>query len=265
MKRTKRKRGDANNTLFLWKWLLTMAMAIAVGLFLPSLVTELQCRRTDNTREPVDLGSSVLSLTSDSAKLKKLGLFANMEMKYSEVAISNGKNMTAAQAQDLLYEIPQLIQGTNLPYAQFGKEDIEAVEPCLLVSDESDVTTIILWSVFAARYEEGKECVLSYIVDDETGLIVAASYCEYYEEYLEIDGTNAENWSSEGQDSSDAVRRIAANLSEMYKFTNTTAELDSSVSIGDNYRYSIDFYTDGRRELTLPVYVGEKEWQIGIG
>ena len=48
----------------------------------------------------------------------------------------------------------------------------------------------------------------------------------------------------------------------MYKFTDTVAELDNSVSIGDNHRYSINFYTGGSRELTIPVFIWTNGWQI---
>ena len=51
-------------------WLLLMAAAVALGLYMPGFFTRIQNSRTDNTREAVDLGSAMLSITSDSAQLE---------------------------------------------------------------------------------------------------------------------------------------------------------------------------------------------------
>ena len=256
MKRA-RKRKRAESVL---PWLLMMAAAVALGLCMPGLVTRIQSTRTDNTREYVDLGSSMLSITSDSAKLEKLGILSG-ENSYHAVTVSNGQNMTGDEALDMLYAVPRLIEGTGLPYTQFGKGNLEYMETQLLVSDSTDVTTTIIWMVNLSKRENDCYYNLSYAVDDATGLILAVVYFEVPDAY-DKEGTNQEEWPSEKEDSSEAVRRIAENLTEMYKFTNTTAELDNSVSIGDNYRYSINFYTDGSRELTMPVYIGDHQWMI---
>ena len=99
-------------------------------------------------------------------------------------------------------------------------------------------------------------------MDDSTGIILSAGYTEYEEPAYDENGTNEEKEPSYIEDSSDTVQRIAKNLTEMYKFTDTAAELDNSVSIGDNYRYNINFYTGGSRQLTIPVFIWANGWQI---
>ena len=266
MKRASRGKKKSSGALSVLLWLLLMAAAVALGLFLPTVVTGVQSRRADSTKEYVDLGSSVLSLTSDSAKLEKLGLpnalYSTSDREYSFFAISNGKYMTAGDAIDMMYEIPRLIDGTGLPYTQFGRENVEYAGPELLISDESDLTTAILWVVNAVVQNEDGYCALNYAVDDATGLIVAAEFYQIKNE--EEYGTFAEDNPSNKTDYSDTVRRIASNIEKIYKFTNTTAELDNSVNVGDNYRYSISFYTCGQRAMTVPVCVGETEWRINI-
>ena len=245
-------------------WLLMMAAAVALGLYMPGFFTRIQNNRTDNTRETVDLGSSMLSITSDSAKLEKLGLFSlfSENNNYNSVSISGGQNMTEAEATAMVYEIPRLIEGTDLPYTQLGSADLIYAEPQLIVSDDSNVTTAIVWIIYYARQDGTTYRELSYAVDDSTGIILSAGYTEYEESAYDENGTNEEKEPSYIEDSSDTVRRIAENMTEMYKFTDTFAELDNSVSIGDNYRYSINFYTGGNRELTIPVYIWTNGWQI---
>ena len=260
MKRA-RKRKRAESVL---PWLLMMAAAVALGLCMPGLVTRIQSTRTDNTREYVDLGSSMLSITSDSAKLEKLGLFSlfSENNNYNSIAISAGQNMTKSEATAMVYEIPRLIEGTDLPYTQLGSADLIYAEPQLIVSDNASVTTAIVWIIYYARQDGTTYRELSYAVDDSTGIILSAGYTEYEESAFDENGTNEEKEPSYIEDSSDTVRRIAENLTEMYKFTDTAAELDNSVSIGDNYRYSINFYTGGSRQLTIPVFIWTNGWQI---
>ena len=260
MKRAVKKKKSAH---FL-PWLLLMAAAVALGLTMPGFFTRIQNNRTDNTREMVDLGSSMLSITSDSAKLEKLGLFSlfSENNSYNSVSISGGQNMTKEEATAMVYEIPRLIEGTDLPYTQLGGADLMYAEPQLIVSDNANVTTAIVWIIYYARQDGTTYRELSYAVDDSTGIILSAGYTEYEEPAYDENGTNEEKEPSYIKDSSDTVRRIAKNLTEMYKFTDTAAELDNSVSIGDNYRYSINFYTGGNRELTIPVYIWTNGWQI---
>ena len=99
-------------------------------------------------------------------------------------------------------------------------------------------------------------------MDDSTGIILSAGYTEYEEPAYDENGTNEEKEPSYIEDSSDTVQLIAKNLKEMYKFTDTVAELDNSVSIGANHRYSINFYTGGSRELTIPVFIWTNGLQI---
>ena len=257
MKRTVKKKKSAH----ILPWLLLMAAAVALGLYMPGFFTRILNSRTDNTREIVDLGSSMLSITSDSAKLEKLGLFSENN-NYNSIAISAGQNMTKSEATAMLYEIPRFIEGTELPYTQLGDADLMYAEPQLIVSDNANVTTAIVWIIYYARQDGTTYRELSYAVDDSTGIILSAGYTEYEEPAYDENGTNMEKEPSYIKDSSDTVRRIAENMTEMYKFTDTFAELDNSVSIGDNYRYSINFYTGGNRELTIPVYIWTNGWQI---
>ena len=260
MKRTVKKKKSAH----ILPWLLLMAAAVALGLYMPGFFTRILNSRTDNTREIVDLGSSMLSITSDSAKLEKLGLFSlfSENNNYNSIAISAGQNMTKSEATAMVYEIPRLIEGTELPYTQLGDADLMYAEPQLIVSDNANVTTAIVWIIYYARQDGTTYRELSYAVDDSTGIILSAGYTEYEEPAYDENGTNMEKEPSYIKDSSDTVRRIAENMTEMYKFTDTFAELDNSVSIGDNYRYSINFYTGGNRELTIPVYIWTNGWQI---
>ena len=260
MKRAVKKKKSAQ----ILPWLLMMAAAVALGLYMPGFFTRIQNNRTDNTRETVDLGSSMLSITSDSAKLEKLGLFSlsSENNNYNSVSISGGQNMTKAEATAMVYEIPRLIEGTDLPYTQLGSADLIYAEPQLIVSDDSNVTTAIVWIIYYARQDGTTYRELSYAVDDSTGIILSAGYTEYEESAYDENGTSEEKEPSYIEDSSDTVRRIAENMTEMYKFTDTFAELDNSVSIGDNYRYSINFYAGGNRELTIPVYIWTNGWQI---
>ena len=260
MKRAAKKKKSAQ----ILPWLLMMAAAVALGLYMPGFFTRIQNNRTDNTRETVDLGSSMLSITSDSAKLEKLGLFSlfSENNNYNSVSISGGQNMTEAEATAMVYEIPRLIEGTDLPYTQLGSADLIYAEPQLIVSDDSNVTTAIVWIIYYARQDGTTYRELSYAVDDSTGIILSAGYTEYEESAYDENGTSEEKEPSYIEDSSDTVQLIAKNLTEMYKFTDTVAELDNSVSIGDNHRYSINFYTGGSRELTIPVFIWTNGWQI---
>ena len=260
MKRAVKKKKSAH----ILPWLLLMAAAVALGLYMPGFFTRILNSRTDNTREIVDLGSSMLSITSDSAKLKKLGLFSlsSENNNYNSVSISGGQNMTEAEATAMVYEIPRLIEGTDLPYTQLGSADLIYAEPQLIVSDDSNVTTAIVWIIYYARQDGTTYRELSYAVDDSTGIILSAGYTEYEESAYDENGTSEEKEPSYIKDSSDTVQLIAKNLTEMYKFTDTVAELDNSVSIGDNHRYSINFYTGGSRELTIPVFIWTNGWQI---
>ena len=260
MKRAAKKKKSAQ----ILPWLLMMAAAVALGLYMPGFFTRIQNNRTDNTRETVDLGSSMLSITSDSAKLEKLGLFSLFSENdyYNSVSISGGQNMTEAEATAMVYEIPRLIEGTDLPYTQLGSADLIYAEPQLIVSDDSNVTTAIVWIIYYARQDGTTYRELSYAVDDSTGIILSAGYTEYEESAYDENGTSEEKEPSYIEDSSDTVQLIAKNLTEMYKFTDTVAELDNSVSIGDNHRYSINFYTGGSRELTIPVFIWTNGWQI---
>ena len=260
MKRTVKKKKSAH----ILPWLLLMAAAVALGLYMPGFFTRILNSRTDNTREIVDLGSSMLSITSDSAKLEKLGLFSlfSENNNYNSIAISAGQNMTKSEATAMVYEIPRFIEGTELPYTQLGDADLMYAEPQLIVSDNANVTTAIVWIIYYARQDGTTYRELSYAVDDSTGIILSAGYTEYEEPAYDENGTNKAKEPSYIKDSSDTVRRIAENMTEMYKFTDTFAELDNSVSIGDNYRYSINFYTGGNRELTIPVYIWTNGWQI---
>ena len=260
MKRAAKKKKSAQ----ILPWLLMMAAAVALGLYMPGFFTRIQNNRTDNTRETVDLGSSMLSITSDSAKLEKLGLFSlfSENNNYNSVSISGGQNMTEAEATAMVYEIPRLIEGTYLPYTQLGSADLIYAEPQLIVSDDSNVTTAIVWIIYYARQDGTTYRELSYAVDDSTGIILSAGYTEYEETAYDENGTSEEKEPSYIEDSSDTVQLIAKNLTEMYKFTDTVAELDNSVSIGDNHRYSINFYTGGSRELTIPVFIWTNGWQI---
>lgn len=260
MKRAVKKKKSAQ----ILPWLLMMAAAVALGLYMPGFFTRIQNNRTDNTRETVDLGSSMLSITSDSAKLEKLGLFSlsSENNNYNSVSISGGQNMTKAEATAMVYEIPRLIEGTDLPYTQLGSADLIYAEPQLIVSDDSNVTTAIVWIIYYARQDGTTYRELSYAVDDSTGIILSAGYTEYEESAYDENGTSEEKEPSYIKDSSDTVQLIAKNLTEMYKFTDTVAELDNSVSIGDNHRYSINFYTGGSRELTIPVFIWTNGWQI---
>ena len=259
MKRAVKKKKSAQ----ILPWLLMMAAAVALGLYMPGFFTRIQNNRTDNTRETVDLGSSMLSITSDSAKLEKLGLFSlsSENNNYNSVSISGGQNMTKAEATAMVYEIPRLIEGTDLPYTQLGSADLIYAEPQLIVSDDSNVTTAIVWIIYYARQDGTTYRELSYAVDDSTGIILSAGYTEYEESAYDENGTSEEKEPSYIEDSSDTVQLIAKNLTEMYKFTDTVAELDNSVSIGDNHRYSINFYTGGSRELPF----GEMEVELKEG
>ena len=234
---------------------------MALGLYMPGFFTRILNSRTDNTREIVDLGSSMLSITSDSAKLEKLGLFSENN-NYNSVVISGGQNMTESEATAMVYEIPRFIEGTELPYTQLGDADLMYAEPQLIVSDNANVTTAIVWIIYYARQDGTTYRELSYAVDDSTGIILSAGYTEYEESAYDENGTSEEKEPSYIEDSSDTVQLIAKNLTEMYKFTDTVAELDNSVSIGDNHRYSINFYTGGSRELTIPVFIWTNGWQI---
>ena len=257
MKRTVKKKKSAH----VLPWLLLMAAAVALGLYMPGFVTRILNSRTDNTREIVDLGSSMLSITSDSAKLEKLGLFSENN-NYNSVVISGGQNMTESEAAAVVYEIPRFIEGTDLPYTQLGDADLMYAEPQLIVSDNANVTTAIVWIIYYARQDGTTYRELSYAVDDSTGIILSAGYTEYEESAYDENGTSEEKEPPYIEDSSDTVQLIAKNLTEMYKFTDTVAELDNSVSIGDNHRYSINFYTGGSRELTIPVFIWTNGWQI---
>ena len=157
-------------------WLLLMAAAVALGLYMPVFFTRIQNSRTDNTREAVDLGSAMLSITSDSAKLEKLGLFSlfSENNSYNSIAISAGQNMTKSEATAMVDEIPRLIEGTDLPYTQLGSADLLYAEPQLIVSDNANVTTAIVWIIYYAREDGTTYRELSYAVDDSTGIILSA-------------------------------------------------------------------------------------------
>lgn len=246
-------------------WALLIITAVLVGLFLPTLATNIQRDRTDRIRETVELGNSALSLTSDRAKLEKLSLLAESEYRdYTSVIVSGGIYMSRDDARAMVYEIPRLIEGTELICTNMQIKNINWMEPLILVSQSSGVNTSVVWCA-NGQYSDGtNDCTMEYYVDDESGLILGAGYYE---------GTISEEYPSENMeentrpepDYSAAVKRIAENICGIYKFTNTTAELDVSTAVGDKHNFAINFYTDGERVLTMPVYIeGNGSWRINL-
>lgn len=244
--------------------------AIAVGLLLPGLVSAAQIRRTDRTHEYAELGSSALSLSSDEAKLEKLGLIKTaMERDASgqpveTMTLSTGRFMTEADAAAKLPQVQALVEGTGLDCGEISERDLRFGEPILVVGDAEERAATVVWTVYYSRDLNGEGYQdLYYILDDASGLIIGAGYSEIY--YTENPAAEGRSAALSGE-SRAMVERIRDNLATAYHFTDTELILPQINTEQSEYQsvYYIDCVQNGRTVFSLPVSIGIDGWMINF-
>lgn len=242
--------------------------AIAVGLLLPGLASAAQIRRTDRTHEYAELGSGALSLSSDEAKLEKLGLLKTvMERDASgqpveTMTLSTGRFMTEAEAAAKLPQVQALVEGTGLGCGEISGRDLRFGEPVLVVGGAEERAATVVWTVYYSRELDGEGYQdLYYILDDASGLIIGVGYSEvYYTENSDMEGRSA----ALSGESRAMVERIRDNLAAEYHFTDTELVLPQINTEQNEYQsvYYIDFVQNGRTVLSLPVSIAIDGWMI---
>ncbi len=254
--RPKRRRSGGPAGLSPVMLVFLLLSAVAIGLLLPELSAAVQERRTDRLSRTAELGQVSLSLTSDDAKLEKLAIVGNMMNDRGDAISleSGGRFMTAAQASDKFDQVLALLEGTDLDVGGLTQIDVLSSHAMLLVSDFGSVSTDLVWFVDAGKFVEDCWNGLQYIVDDATGMILAA-------EYYQVD--NERLTAGEQPDKTETARRIMENLEESYAFTDTVLSLGISTAVDRSSTAYYVSYTNSKGEvLGFPIIIGEDGWSI---
>lgn len=257
---------------------LLLALAVALGLSLPYLVTSIQGSRIDRTNELVDLGAGALSLDSDEMKLERLELIASIASETTiesahavDMEISSGRFMDSEKAAAMLPDILALAQGTGLYCYDFNERHFNRATPALLVSEDYG-SSIIVWAVSYSADDGENIYSLDYCVDDASGIILAVFY--YVGRYA---GVVDENMNTEPY-TRQSLQRLAENLADSYDFSDTQVrftmpeeqaeseqrEYDQPTLESDIFysNYAIDFVKDGQTVYSMPVAVSIDSWSI---
>ncbi len=254
--------GKPRNILRVFLVILILAAAVTVGLLLPGMICAVQSGSIDRYNRQADLGTGALSLTSDDAKLEKLRLindaqrYERMGSPMETVNISDGQFMTAGDAMEALDQVAELISGTGLPCCEFSAADVQFVEPKLMVSDVSGMTTAIVWSVGLYSSDGENYQNLYYLVDDSTGIILAVKHDQ-----------SGGGFAAGIEQQRQALTGIAENMSECYCFSDTEINAPDIDSDGAGYEssYYISFIRDGEILLKVPVTITMDSWSINYG
>lgn len=268
---------------------LLIVLALAVGMLLPQAVLAVQGAHLEKTDTLLPTGISVGRQSSETAKLDILTRFYNAMENGSrdEIELSRGRYMTAEQVLERVTELKTIADAAGLPFempldgiqstsglqSEIQPDDVQRIATPVLVvfNDESSMTSSIVW--VAQLYWEKNE-IISFVVDDETGMILSAYFYLYNNDAL-VNGRSDET-APAGAD--ETARRLGEALCRSYGFENVTVEAESGslgdetgLPIAENY-YDAEYFTEcnirfalnGETKCRMSLSFEGQNWHFGV-
>lgn len=268
---------------------LLIVLALAVGMLLPQAVLAVQGAHLEKTDTLLPTGISVGRQSSETAKLDILTRFYNAMENGSrdEIELSRGRYMTAEQVLERVTELKTIADAAGLPFempldgiqstsglqSEIQPDDVQRIATPVLVvfNDESSMTSSIVW--VAQLYWEKNE-IISFVVDDETGMILSAYFYLYNNDAL-VNGRSDET-APAGAD--ETARRLGEALCRSYGFENVTVEAETG-SLRDetglliaetdyNAEYfaecNIRFALNGETKCRMNLSFEGQNWHFGV-
>lgn len=258
-------------------------------MLLPQAVLAVQGVHLEKTDTLLPTGISVGRQSSETAKLDILTRFYNAMENGSgdEIELSRGRYMTAEQVLERVTELKTIADAAGLPFemppdniqstsglqSEIQPDDVQRIATPVLVvfNDESSMTSSIVW--VAQLYWEKNE-IISFVVDDETGMILSAYFYLYNNDAL-VNGRSDET-APAGAD--ETARRLGEALCRSYGFENVTVEAETG-SLGDetglliaetdyNAEYfaecNIRFALNGETKCRMSLSFEGQNWHFGV-
>lgn len=268
---------------------LLIVLALAVGMLLPQAVLAVQGVHLEKTDTLLPTGISVGRQSSETAKLDILTRFYNAMENGSgdEIELSRGRYMTAEQVLERVTELKTIADAAGLPFempldgiqstsglqSEIQPDDVQRIATPVLVvfNDESSMTSSIVW--VAQLYWEKNE-IISFVVDDETGMILSA-YFYLYNNDAKVNGRSDET-APAGAD--ETARRLGEALCRSYGFENVTVEAETGslgdetgLPIAENY-YDAEYFTEcnirfalnGETKCRMSLSFEGQNWHFGV-
>ena len=268
---------------------LLIVLALAVGMLLPQAVLAVQGVHLEKTDTLLPTGISVGRQSSETAKLDILTRFYNAMENGSgdEIELSRGRYMTAEQVLERVTELKTIADAAGLPFemppdniqstsglqSEIQPDDVQRIATPVLVvfNDESSMTSSIVW---VAQLDWEQNEIISFVVDDETGMILSAYFYLYNNDAL-VNGRSDET-APAGAD--ETARRLGEALCRSYGFENVTVEAESS-SLRDetglliaetdyNAEYfaecNIRFALNGETKCRMSLSFEGQNWHFGV-
>lgn len=268
---------------------LLIVLALAVGMLLPQAVLAVQGAHLEKTDTLLPTGISVGRQSSETAKLDILTRFYNAMENGSrdEIELSRGRYMTAEQVLERVTELKTIADAAGLPFemppdniqstsglqSEIQPDDVQRIATPVLVvfNDESSMTSSIVW--VAQLYWEKNE-IISFVVDDETGMILSAYFYLYNNDAL-VNGRSDET-APAGAD--ETARRLGEALCRSYGFENVTVEAETGslgdetgLPIAENY-YDAEYFTEcnirfalnGETKCRMSLSFEGQNWHFGV-
>lgn len=268
---------------------LLIVLALAVGMLLPQAVLAVQGVHLEKTDTLLPTGISVGRQSSETAKLDILTRFYNAMENGSgdEIELSRGRYMTAEQVLERVTELKTIADAAGLPFempldgiqstsglqSEIQPDDVQRIATPVLVvfNDESSMTSSIVW--VAQLYWEKNE-IISFVVDDETGMILSAYFYLYNNDAL-VNGRSDET-APAGAD--ETARRLGEALCRSYGFENVTVEAETGslrdetgLPIAENY-YDAEYFTEcnirfalnGETKCRISLSFEGQNWHFGV-
>lgn len=268
---------------------LLIVLALAVGMLLPQAVLAVQGVHLEKTDTLLPTGISVGRQSSETAKLDILTRFYNAMENGSgdEIELSRGRYMTAEQVLERVTELKTIADAAGLPFempldgiqstsglqSEIQPDDVQRIATPVLVvfNDESSMTSSIVW--VAQLYWEKNE-LISFVVDDETGMILSAYFYLYNNDAL-VNGRSDET-APAGAD--ETARRLGEALCRSYGFENVTVEAETGslgdetgLPIAENY-YDAEYFTEcnirfalnGETKCRMSLSFEGQNWHFGV-
>lgn len=258
-------------------------------MLLPQAVLAVQGVHLEKTDTLLPTGISVGRQSSETAKLDILTRFYNAMENGSgdEIELSRGRYMTAEQVLERVTELKTIADAAGLPFemppdniqstsglqSEIQPDDVQRIATPVLVvfNDESSMTSSIVW--VAQLYWEKNE-IISFVVDDETGMILSAYFYLYNNDAL-VNGRSDET-APAGAD--ETARRLGEALCRSYGFENVTVEAESS-SLRDETGlliaetdYSAEYFAEcnirfalnGETKCRMSLSFEGQNWHFGV-
>ncbi len=206
-----KKRHYGDSVLMAVLVVLLAVAAIATGIALPGLASELQSRKVDSFHMQEELGAGMLCLTGDDRKLEKLKAVSRMN-ENSMIEIEEGRFSSAQNADAAINELLRVLNEAGIPLGEGRHWEILDTQAYLLLPDEENPESNLVWRVEA---EDGKNNRLIYCTDDATGFILGV-YAEGLEYRL---------------DEQQTAERFCDGIREYYDFTDV--DVSSHIVIRD--------------------------------